>query len=64
MSQKNDKILKQVSPRRIVIPIIIGLGVASFMLYQEWDSETFSMITIGWYSMVFLVVSFASYFCE
>lgn len=58
MSQKNDKILKQVSPRRIVIPIIIGLGVASYMLYQEWDSETFSMLTIGWYSLVFLVVSF------
>jgi uncharacterized protein (TIRG00374 family) len=57
MSQENDKILKQVSPRRIVIPIIIGLAVASYMLYNEWDSETFALIDLGWYSLVFLLVS-------
>lgn len=57
MSARNDKILKQVSPRRIIIPIIIGLAVASYMLYQEWDAEVFSMLTVGWYSFIFLAVS-------
>ncbi len=58
MSSKNDKILKQVSPKRIIIPIVIGLGVASYMLYSEWDSATFSLITIGWYSLLWIVISF------
>ena len=58
MTQSKDKILKQVSPSRIVIPIIIGLSVASYMLYKEWDSETFSLLTIGWFSVIFLVISF------
>ena len=58
MTQQKDEILKQVSPTRIVIPIIIGLSVASYMLYKEWDSETFSMLTVGWYSILFLVISF------
>ncbi len=58
MQKDKAKILKQVSPQRIIIPIVIGLGVASYMLYQEWDSATFSMLTIGWYSIVFLIISF------
>jgi len=58
MRENKERILKQVSPRRIVIPIIIGLGVASYMLYQDWDTETFSMLTVGWYSLLFLVISF------
>jgi uncharacterized membrane protein YbhN (UPF0104 family) len=58
MSQQKDKILKQVSPSRIIIPILIGLSVAMYMLYKEWDSETFSMISVGWYTIVFLVISF------
>lgn len=58
MSQEKDKILKQVSPRRIIIPIIIGLAVASYMLYKEWDSDTFALIDLGWYSFIFLLVAF------
>jgi uncharacterized membrane protein YbhN (UPF0104 family) len=56
--QKKAKILKQVSPKRIVIPILIGLAVASYMLYQEWDSATFDLLTIGWYTIAFLFISF------
>ena len=58
MSNNKDKILKQVSPQRIIIPILIGLLVASYMLYQEWDSATFSLISVGWYSLIFLTISF------
>ncbi len=57
MPQDNHKILKQVSPRRIIIPIVIGLAVASYMLYKEWDSKAFALIDLGWYTLVFLLVS-------
>ncbi len=57
MAENQDKILKQVSPKRIVIPIAIGLAVASYMLYKEWNSETFSVITIGGYSLLFFAIS-------
>ncbi len=58
MTQSKEKILKQVSPRKIVIPILIGLSVASYMLYKDWDSEVFSMLTIGWFTVLFLLVAF------
>ncbi len=58
MAQTKENILKQVSPRKIVIPILIGLGVASYMLYNDWDSEAFSMLTVGWITIVFLLVAF------
>ena len=55
---KNEEILKQVSPKRIVVPILIGLSVASYMVYQEWDSTVFSILTVTGYSLIFLFVSF------
>lgn len=58
MSKSREDILKQVSPKRIIIPIVIGLAVASYMLYKEWDSETFSLISLTWVSLAFLLVSF------
>jgi len=58
MPENNEKILKQISPKKIVFPILIGLGVASYMVYQEWDSEAFSVLNITGYSLFFLFVAF------
>lgn len=42
----------------MLIPIAIGLGVAGYMLYREWDPEAFGMLTFTWYVLFFIVVSF------
>ncbi len=55
---KNNNILKQVSPKRIIIPILLGLSVAFFMLYREWESVNISAFTLTWYSLLFIVLSF------
>ncbi len=38
------KILNAFKPRRIILPIIIGLGVAAYMLFRNFDANTFSFI--------------------
>ena len=54
MTLDKNKILKQVRPSRIIIPIIIGLSIALYMLYNEWDSMAFENLNIAWYSFLFL----------
>ena len=54
-SQK--KLLHGVRPSRIVYPILIGLAVVVYMLANEVDSETLSLIEFSWYSLFWLSVA-------
>lgn len=38
------KILNALKPRRIILPILIGLGVAAYMLFRNFDANSFSFI--------------------
>lgn len=59
MTEENNKnkVLKQIKPSRVIIPMIIGLGVVFYMIYQEFDSEKFSALSVGYYSIIWLVIS-------
>jgi len=57
MNQEHHNILKQVSPKRIVIPILIGLGVAGYMLYKEWDGDALSELNVGVLGVLFIGVA-------
>ncbi len=57
MNQEHHNILKQVSPKRIVIPILIGLGVAGYMLYKEWDGDALSKLNVGVLGVLFIGVA-------
>ena len=57
MSTQNDSILKKVSPAKIALPMLIGLAVVSYMMYKEFDAETFSLIGFSWLTLFFLVIS-------
>lgn len=54
-SQK--KLLHGVRPSRIVYPILIGLAVVVYMLANEVDGETLSLIEFSWYSLFWLSVA-------
>ena len=56
MSQ-HRKILSLFRFRRIIIPIIIGLLVASYLLYDSFDKEVFQQIHFGWQSLLWLFVA-------
>ncbi|MCT4615182.1 MAG: flippase-like domain-containing protein [Marinifilaceae bacterium] len=55
--QKSSKILKSIQPKRIIYPILIGLGVVVYMLYKEIDIDTFKAIQFTWYTLFWLCVA-------
>ena len=44
MLNEHRKILKQFSPGRIILPILLGLGVAVWLFLREFDPEAFEII--------------------
>ncbi|MGB1205223.1 MAG: lysylphosphatidylglycerol synthase transmembrane domain-containing protein [Chitinophagales bacterium] len=61
-----SNILKSLSPTRIILPILIGLSVVSYLVIKDFDSETFSSIewttsSLGWIFMALLLM-FARHF--
>ena len=57
MAIQKQKILKQLSPKRIAIPIVIGLLVAFYLLYQEWDKQSLSLFHLTTYSVLFIILA-------
>lgn len=56
MDKQQRKILSFFRIRRIIVPVIIGLGVASFLFIRSFDREAFSQIswTPASYSYIFV----------
>lgn len=51
------KLTRKISPYKIIYPIVIGLGVVSYMLYKEFDLQAFEQITFTWNSVLWLFVA-------
>ena len=54
MDKQQKKILDFFHFRRILIPIILGLGVASFLLWRSFDLEAFREVNWGGRSYVYI----------
>lgn len=52
-----DKIINSLRPSRIIWPILIGLGVSAYLLYRNFDSETFSFISFTWNTLYYLLLA-------
>lgn len=55
--EKEKNLFKSIRPTKIIYPILIGLGVVSYMLYKEFDPKAFDMITFTKYTVIFLIVA-------
>ncbi len=53
-----DKIINSLRPSRIIWPILIGLGVSAYLLFRNFDSETFSFVTFTWNTIYYLLLAF------
>jgi glycosyltransferase 2 family protein len=60
MPQKNnqEEIITRKHVRKIIYPIIIGIGVVVFLLQREVDVDMFSVISFTWYSAFWISVAF------
>ncbi len=54
-----DKIINSLKPKRIIWPIILGLGVSFILLYHSFNEETFSFIEFTWHTFFYILVAFA-----
>ncbi|MDR2130860.1 MAG: flippase-like domain-containing protein [Odoribacteraceae bacterium] len=50
---------KQIRVRKVIYPILIGLVVVSYMLYRDFDPNTFDLISFTRYTLFWLVIAFS-----
>ncbi len=58
-SEEEEQVLKSIKMNRIIIPILLGLGVVGYMLYNNWDSEAFQKIK--WNNHTFFWIGMAGF---
>ena len=57
MADNSGKILNKVKPRKIILPIIIGIGVSLYLM-RDFDFKSFSLIDFSTGAIVFLILAF------
>jgi len=53
----SQDIASQISPRRMIWPVLIGLGVVVYMLFNNFDIEAFNVVQFTWNSFFWLFVA-------
>lgn len=57
MSASGKKLLDQFSVKKIIIPVIIGLGVLVYVFIEKFDREAFAAIEWSWFSLFWLFMA-------
>ena len=67
-TEAQQEVLKSIRLSRVILPIILGIGVVGYLLWQQYDSEDFSRIdwtahTTFWVSLsvILLIVRHIAY---
>ena len=55
---KASQLLNMVKPSKLLVPIVIGLGAASYMLFRNFDSNAFQKISWTWLTSYWLLLAF------
>jgi glycosyltransferase 2 family protein len=58
MNPTSKEILKNLSPGRIIIPVMIGMGIVSYLIYNEWNRHAISALNFNWFMLFFILFSF------
>lgn len=56
--QNERSLVSKIKPSNILAPIIIGLGVVGYMIYQEVDVESLSLLDFTTKSVLLLILAF------
>lgn len=54
---QSHTILKNLSPKKVLFPILLGLGIVAYLLYREFDMESFQRIE--WRTNTILFITLA-----
>ncbi len=58
MQTTDSDIAKKIRPRRIILPIVTGLGIVFYMLYKEFDIDSFKAFNLTWTSVFWIFIAF------
>ncbi len=58
-SSKNDakSIASKVNPRKMIYPILIGVGVVAYMIYNNFDVKAFDVVKFTWNAAFWIFVA-------
>ncbi|MCW3785526.1 lysylphosphatidylglycerol synthase transmembrane domain-containing protein [Plebeiibacterium sediminum] len=56
-SDNSGKIVKSIRPSRIIFPILIGIGISGYMLYNEYTPGSFDAVKLTYSTFIWLAVS-------
>jgi uncharacterized protein (TIRG00374 family) len=62
MQFTSNEVLKKINPKRIIWPILIGLGVASFLLFRNFDRKAFDSISWTWSATIWMFLALCMLF--
>src|SRR5437762_2676314 len=57
MQADSRKLLRTFHPSRILLPVVLGFGVASWLLFKSFDKEAFENVHWTWNSSFWLFVA-------
>ena len=57
-NEDEQDVLKSVRTSRIILPILIGLGVVFYLLYQQFNPEEFAKIEWSQHTLIWVIISF------
>jgi uncharacterized protein (TIRG00374 family) len=57
MTDNSGKILKSIHPSRIILPILIGVAGSGYMLYREYQPESFDLLSLTLQSLFWLLLA-------
>ncbi|MBN2637991.1 MAG: flippase-like domain-containing protein [Bacteroidales bacterium] len=57
-----DKIVSSLKPSRILLPIFIGLGVSAWLLFRNFDPNSFSFVKFTGHTILFVFIAFLMMF--
>lgn len=54
---KEKSIASRISPRKMVYPILIGVGVVAYMIYKNFDVKAFDVVKFTWNSVFWIIIA-------
>jgi len=50
-------IASKISPKKMIYPILIGLGFVAYMIYNNFDVRAFDVVKFTWHSLFWIIIA-------
>ena len=55
--ESHESLVSKLKPKRIIIPIVIGLGIVAWFIFKEINTEALSLLNVTWKSIFWLLIA-------